>query len=644
MPVPPSLSSTYKYPWARVLCHRGGQGKGGKQQLQEVARYPSEMAQSSSNHYCGPAHPSLVLPFSRIHVKLGGCSTKPGRTINVLSLPADFPLALAFTHILIQHACSVHQSSRPEPTLVCSKALSVCAESLSKLVTRLDCPLPLKETLLQQLSEVLWTLCSIAPAGYAPYSLPGEFLQSIRQELLKVYDSEVSNFSSSKSKEKSPSFPPPGSIGDGGSGKFSTYFQALLEFFLAAVEFQQKFHESEIPSTPTTPTAPDPAKKTTKRTRSRKGPKKEVEVDPKKKEEWLNVVRSAASLLRGLALDGSETVTPQIQEASVASSLPAQPNSRLLVLTALDPKLNVESTENAIRRICHTHGGLYRDQLYLPVEEIKADEVAVEEDQQDEAEASGGEKGKGSVQEQPQPAVESAGESAAPDQDGTQQGQDHAPQDQDQQGQDQAPQGQNQTPQDQDQQSQDQAPQSQDQAPQGQEEREGGAEQQLEPARESAQTGRDQDPEPQDSDPASDPPQTHRLVGHAVLELCCSNKVSAVSSALLNYPTIQPEDGNICVTAVSNGLTCGEDEAASKVMAEYLGRKLVREGALTERARRTLSLIFSSCLTPDCSTMAATQVGLETNKMNVAFYVHNFHICLLHSVVFFHTFSSSEFY
>ena len=624
MPAPPSLSSTYKYPWARVLCHRGGQGKGGKQQLQEVARYPSEMAQSSSNQYCGPAHPSLVLPFSRIHVKLGGCSTKPGRMLSVLSLPADFPLALAFVHVLTQHACSVCQRSQPEPTLVvCSRALSICAESLSKLLTRLDCPLPLKETLLQQLSEVLWTLCSIAPAGYTPCSLPGEFLQSIRQELLKVYDSEVSGFPSSKSKEKAASFPPPGSIGDGGSGKFSTYFQALLEFFLAVVEFQQKFHESEIPSTPTTPTVPDPAKKTAKRTRSRKGIKKEAEVDPKKKEEWLNVVRSATSLLRGLALDGGETVAPQIQEASVASSLPAQPNSRLLVLTALDSRLNVESTESAIRRICHTHGGLYRDQLYLPVEEIRADEK-----KQDEDEVLGGEKGEGSVQDQPQPAAESAGESA-PDQDQTQQSQDHAPQGQDQapQGQDQAPQDQDQAPQDQDQaprsqdqapqiqdhapqdqasqsqdqasQDQDQASQSHDQTPRSQEERGGGAE----------QTGRDQDKEPRGPPSVPPPPRTHQLVGHAVLELCCSNKVSAVSSALLNCPALQPEDGNICVTAVSNGLACGEDEAASKVMAEYLRRKLVQEGALTERARRTLAIIFGSCLAPDSSTMVTTQVG-----------------------------------
>ena len=555
----------------------------------------------------------------------------------MLSLPADFPLSVAFTHVLTQHAYAVHQSSQPDPTLLCSKALSVCAESLSRLVNRLDCPLPLKETLLQQLSEILWTLCTIAPAGYLPYCLPGEFLHNIRQELLKMYDSEVGNFSASKSKERSPAFPPPGSIGDGGSGKFSTFFQALLEFFLAAVEFQQKFHESEIPPTPTTPTAPDPGKKTAKRTRSRKGSKKEAEVDPKKKEEWLKVVRSASSLLRGLVLEGSENISPQFQEASIASSLPAHPNSRLLVLTALDPKLNVQSTENAIRRICHTHGGLYRDQLYLPVEEIKEAEVEGEsEDERDTTGASGGEMGERTDRKQPQSVTESESQSAAQDQDQTPQGQEQVSQDQDQppQDQDQAVQDQDQPPQDQDQaaqgqdqaaQGQDQVAQGQDQPPQGQDQaaqsqdqvlasQEDGEEAVPEQQRqqEPEQSGLDPNQEARNSKPGSpaDPPQTHQLVGHAVLELCCSNKVSAVSSALLNCPTIQPtEEGNLCVTAVSNGLTCGDDEVATKVMAEYLRRKLVQEGALTEQARRALSLIFSSCLTPDCSTMVTTQVG-----------------------------------
>ena len=355
-----------------MLCYRGGQGKGGNEQLQEVARYPNEIVQSSTHHYCGQTYPSLILPFNRIHVKLGGCSTRPGKLINVLALPADFPLSLAFTHTLSRHAYDVYKNadSSLDSILQCSKALSVCLEGLSKFVCRLDCPLPLKETMLHQVSEVTWTLCAVAPEGFSPYALPTEFLQSMRQELLKQFETESHDFPSGKSSKSKSSFPLAGSIGEGGSGKFSTYFQILLEVVLAMMEYQHVFHGEEIPSAPPTPATPtsvatptfvvpptsdftptatsattptcatplaasEQGKKATRRGRARKGTKKETETDPQKKEEWLYSVRSATTLLRGMVQLSGEQCWSQIHEASVASSLPARPNSRLLVSLVL---------------------------------------------------------------------------------------------------------------------------------------------------------------------------------------------------------------------------------------------------------------------------------------------------------------------
>jgi len=78
------------------------------------------------------------------------------------------------------------------------------------------------------------------------YAFPTKFLQSAQQELLKLYDFESGKFVKVKSTESKYAFPPCGSIGGGGLGKFSTYFQALLEFVLAASEYQQKFHGSSI--------------------------------------------------------------------------------------------------------------------------------------------------------------------------------------------------------------------------------------------------------------------------------------------------------------------------------------------------------------------------------------------------------------
>lgn len=245
----------YKYPWARVMCYQGGQGKAGRQQVQEVARYPNTMTQTMNQQYCGPVYPSLILPCNRIHLKLGGCSTRPGKVLNVLTLPTGFPLALSFAHCLSQEvaaqailapnggqACML-QTARHQVV----SALSVCLQGLSKFLNRIDCPIPLKEVVFHLLTDIIWTLCCVADpeavdADQPLYTFPTVFVQRTQQELLKLYSSEVIKFSKAKSSESKHSFPPAESIGAGGLGRFSTYFQALLEFVVAVLDFQHKFH------------------------------------------------------------------------------------------------------------------------------------------------------------------------------------------------------------------------------------------------------------------------------------------------------------------------------------------------------------------------------------------------------------------
>lgn len=235
------------------MCYQGGQGKSGRQQIQEVARYPNLMVQSINQQYCGPVYPSLILPCNRIHLKLGGCNTRPGKILSILSLPDEFPLALSFAHCLAQVA-SNHLLSPPAlaPPLSLTQqpltlALSTCLQSLSKFLQRIDCVIPLKEVILHQVSATMWTLCStvdLRPAEVEGelYTLPNKFLQSAQQELLKVYETETAKFSKTKSGSGKFAFPPAESIGVGGLGKFSTYFQALLEFVLAGLEYQHRFH------------------------------------------------------------------------------------------------------------------------------------------------------------------------------------------------------------------------------------------------------------------------------------------------------------------------------------------------------------------------------------------------------------------
>ena len=536
--------------------------------MQEVARYPNEMMQSSSNQYCGHTYPSLFLPFSRIHVKFGGCNTRPGKLLKILALPPDFPLTLTFIHILSRYAAQIFEKDpKSESVQQCTTALNVCLESLSKFLNRLDVSIPLKELVMHQLADVMWTLCVMASQSAQLYSLPSDCVQNVKQELQKVYETESSSFSSGKNKSASKVYPPPGSLAEGDTGRFSTYFQATLEFLLAALEYQHKFHRGEplssaislapVPSTASAPvlvtqtSAPSPSatptsdaavpatpssesgpgKRSAKRSRVRKGllgKKESTEASSTKKDEWLTTLRAAASLLRCVALDSEcERQSTQVHEASIISSQgsSSKPVSRLLVVTDINPKLDIETVQKAIQKTCGLYGGLYRDQLYLPVRESEVmredstePEIAEKEKKEDTA-------------------TTSKTPSTSPEQES------------------------------------------------------------------STATA--------SSSEATPTRPTHQLIGHAVIELCSSGQVSSCSSSLLGNPALQLDDSCPQITGVSNSLKCGEDELPNQVLAEYLRKKLMQDAtSLEDCAKTVLSSIFRSSLDKDESS-----VHLEVGKI-----------------------------
>ena len=281
------ISSSYKYPWARVMCYQGGQGKDGRQQLQEVARYPNLMSQPSTTHqFCGAEYPGLFLPCNRIHMKMGSCSNRPEKLLYVLALPKEFPLVLSFAHCLSDVFARVPKSScdspscpkMPDTKLADSKAgpkatchdrlraLLVCLEGLSKFISRMNFPIPPKELILHQMASILWTLCSTSWDGLEvkPHAFPCKFLQGVLEELQNIYEAEAAGFVKSKSVEGKHLFPPPESIGAGGLGRFSTYLQALLEFVLAVLHYQHLFHGVDHFPRPTAdPSSPSTSSSTT---------------------------------------------------------------------------------------------------------------------------------------------------------------------------------------------------------------------------------------------------------------------------------------------------------------------------------------------------------------------------------------------
>ena len=425
-------------------------------------------------------------------------------------------------------------------------------------------PRVLKERTLHLFSEVIWTLCAIAPDSVTPSSLSTDFLQGVRQEVLKLYELESGKFSKGKQKTTA-SYPPPGGISEGGQGKFSTYFQALLECFLTTNAFQHRFHgaEDDISVSPSasglqasSSPPPEPARKSSvRRLRARRGAKKDTssENDSKKKEEWLGIVRSASSVLTSLVASPNGPELQQLpgahSEASLAGSLPVHPNSRVIVVTGIRANLPIEEAQTSIRRVCQAYGGLYNDQLYLPVEEVPLET----KEEGEKATAEGGKEQQDVSRDSSEPARgegerEREGErqdteSSQPEQHKTQ----------------------------------------------------ATVPEHSTTAQPDTSSSTPQEQPDEQQHPESPRKPTHRLVGHAVLELRCSDHVSAISDALLGLQCLQSEAGGLAVTTVSNSLVCSEEETPNRVLVEFLEQKLVVRGeGLTEQARETLRAVYAS--------------------------------------------------
>lgn len=574
-------SATFKYPWARCLCYKGGLGKNGQQQLQEVIRYPSEV----TNHYCGPTYPSIVLPFNRIHLKVGGCSVCPSRKLQTLSIPADFPLSLAFIHVLCTHSLkSFRENPTSHTTLQCSQALSVALVGLSHLITRLEMPQILKERTLHLFSELLWTLCTVAPDHLSLYSLSDDFMQGIRQEVMSLYELEIRKFSKSKQKTN---YPPVGSISEGGQGKFSIYLQSIVECLLAMSTYQHKFHRVDpdtsisssssssslsVSSMSQPQTAATAGKKSSvRRFRSRRGGsggggaggggssggKKDAgDTDPKKREEWFGLVKNASLVLTSLtSLDPPPTLSsssyhtehhvvhlPQDHlKASLNGSLPAQPNCRLIVVAGICTDLPVLDIEKRLRRVCQPFGGLFKDQIYLPVTSTTSPLQ------------SSGDRDNNPIRHSDHSTIQ-----------------------------------------------------------------EGVSDSTAEGQSTDMTSDRPQDPSKSEDDVITS--SRKQFSGHAVLELSCSSNISAVCDAITKLTSLQASStGGVAgvktplaamtVNSTLN-LVC-EDEVANRVLIDYLKKKLVdRERvSLTSHARQVFQSMFDANFESGSSAVAAAQEG-----------------------------------
>lgn len=332
------FSSTYKYPWSKVFTYRGGQGKAGRMLLQEVSRYPNEIQQQSVNtQYCGDTYPSLILPVNRLYLKLIGSTPPPGQRIIIHGISTMLPVLL--------NVCDTLSSSFAHH----SNSLGTCVMPLIKIMSSIDWPLNVRIILNHTLSNVLWTLSKGDVLDHTPL-LPVDLLTSLGQELEALYETECESFlvvngNGEKVKPKGPPFPPGGSIAVGGAGRFSNYFQSLLELVLAGWSYNKSHAHSE--ATPTTSNG------------KKKG----------KKFNWLTYVKRASELLFSLA-NGDSQINDEFYRCFY-KSLPSHPQSCLLVITGLNPELGGAVAMETIKKICQSYGGLI--DVYIPLKEKSKD-------------------------------------------------------------------------------------------------------------------------------------------------------------------------------------------------------------------------------------------------------------------------------
>ena len=350
-------SASYKYPWAKVFSYRGGQGKAGRMPLQEVVRYPNETPQSANPQYCGGIFPTLVVPTDRIHFKLAGSTPPPGRQLNVYGLPRIIPVLLTVTNTLsIQSYRSFQCDKKSSKTVLqYCHALSTCVTPLLKVITGSTMPIVMKERLFHSFANILTSLVTIDVVDHAQCpAIPAGFIQSISEELENLYNTECEQFLSGGDKtKKGHPFPPAGSIGRGGSGRFSTYFQSLLELVLGVELYINHYHKPKE-ATPTS---------NGKRV-SKKG--KQV-----KKTTWLSYVRRAFNLLHSIT--HHKPLNNEFYKCYY-KSLSVSPQSRLLVVTGISPGLEGNVAMETITKICNHYGGLNQAGTYLPLRERTEEE------------------------------------------------------------------------------------------------------------------------------------------------------------------------------------------------------------------------------------------------------------------------------
>ncbi|XP_005729506.1 probable E3 ubiquitin-protein ligase HECTD4 isoform X5 [Pundamilia nyererei] len=423
-------SSLYKAPWARVMVYGLGHKvrRNGQLNLMEAVCYPLDASPTNTGLTPPPTtnqYPSVMIPTDKVHIKLG-VSPPPGAVLVLHSLPLEFPLAMAFAEQLLTWKLG-ESSERSEDELdtVPSSVLLQVVELLGGLVWTTDLAPSIKELIFHLLAELLRKIHQLEQRK-SPTGLSSSIalllnpclavLMALQTELRKLYDRETQGWTA-------------GGAGAGGSSsggialalgaeqsRFSTYFHALMEVCLAVAEVTLPLNvggssvgalsstsapnlsdsSSSSSSSPgQTPQSPSllSKRKKVKMKRERaaaavaavsgkrgSGGARLSESDSallnmagSKPEDmlWFHRCLTLLMILRHLANkdpQGLSVTSDAVTDACQALVGPTA-HSRLLVLSGIPTHLEEAVVRNAIRRACNAHGGLFKDEVFIPLQE-----------------------------------------------------------------------------------------------------------------------------------------------------------------------------------------------------------------------------------------------------------------------------------
>ncbi|XP_066272380.1 LOW QUALITY PROTEIN: probable E3 ubiquitin-protein ligase HECTD4 [Branchiostoma lanceolatum] len=415
--VPRKDTALYKSPWARLFCYGIGHQlrKNGHVALQEVTCYPRDAAIAGTGGLTPPPladqYPPAILPCDRVHIRVG-VSPPPGYVVTVHAVPPEFALAISFIEELIsvKHHVDSKAGGGLEEQAASSYDIPAGAfvhlvELLGGYVWKSDVPATLKEIMFHLLAELLRASQSRKEDGdvclitLSP-SLALLMHVNLQAELKKLYDHE------NKKRQRGDV------IGSGEYSRFSSYFHALMEVALAVAEVTSpggsthpvtvataSSSSSPVTSSPSGAPYPYPAASPPspmlgakrKKIRARRerdrgamggkhGMKPQLHSESEggvsmgsKPEEmlWFHRAVTMSLILRYLAFRDpqGETVTNDaVADACQTLTVPTA-HSRLLVISGIPMHLEQSTVREAIRKACNMYGGLFRDEVFVPLQD-----------------------------------------------------------------------------------------------------------------------------------------------------------------------------------------------------------------------------------------------------------------------------------